>query len=101
MVLFMLKPVSGLITIITNYDSIYTTGSGFFYQELNITIDKSCSGINFWLMSFMICMFTIIPKKRTRLQKIMTFPVAFILAYVLTIFANTSRILISIVIRSL
>lgn len=99
MVLFVLKPVSELISIITNYDAMYTTSSGFFYQELNITIDKSCSGINFWLMSFMICMFSIIPKKKTRLQKIIAFPVAFILAYVLTLFANTSRILISIFIE--
>ena len=96
MVLFILKPVSELITMITNYDSIYGTSSGFFFQELNIVIDKSCSGFNFWLISFMVCIVTIIPKKKTQLQKIITFPIAFILAYVLTLFANTSRILTSI-----
>jgi exosortase K len=96
MLLFILQPISELISIITNNDAVYTTSSGFFYQGLNITIDKSCSGINFWLISFMTCLLSIIPKKRTRLQKIIAFPTACILAYVLTLFANTSRILISI-----
>jgi exosortase K len=99
MVLFMLKPISELLSIITTNDAVYTTSSGFFFQELNITIDKSCSGINFWLMSFMVCIVSIIPKKRTLLEKTIAFPIAFILAYVLTLFANTSRILISIFIE--
>ena len=99
-IVFVLSPLSEIITLVTGDQAIYTSSSGFFYPNLNITIDRSCSGINFWLMSFMLCLFTIIPFRKTRSQKLMVFPLALVLTYILTLFANASRILIAILVQN-
>nr|WP_321224813.1 exosortase K [uncultured Psychroserpens sp.] len=100
MLQFMLKPISLLITFITNNEAVYDFNDGYFHRNLNIIIDKSCSGINFWLIGFMVCVLSLISKQNTHLKKIIAFPLAFILSYILTLFANTSRILTSIFIEN-
>ena len=99
MVLFMLKPVSKIIEIFANQSASYTSEIGFYFQDLNIVIDKSCSGINFWLISFMLFMFSVLKNTKTTFQNGISFPIAFAITYLLTLFANVSRILISIVIE--
>ncbi|WP_298902643.1 exosortase K [uncultured Psychroserpens sp.] len=99
MVLFMLKPINGVVETIANQNATYTSAIGFYFENLNIIIDKSCSGVNFWLISFMLFMFSLLKHTRTLFENIIVFPIAFAVTYLLTLFANISRILISIFIE--
>ena len=93
---FILKPLSQIISVITNADFIYSGAAGFYFETLNITIDKSCSGINFWCISFLVFMLLLLKFCKSHLQKILLFPVVIFVTYGLTLFANSSRILTSI-----
>lgn len=93
--LFILKPLSKLISIVTNKDFLYANDIGFYFETLNITIDKSCSGINFWCISFLVFIILLHKVCKTYLQKFLLFPVVILATYLLTLFANTSRILTS------
>lgn len=99
MLSFILKPLSHIISVVTNADFIYSNAIGFYFETLNITIDKSCSGINFWCISFLVFMLSLLRVCKTRLQKILLFPVVIFATYILTLFANASRILTSIFIE--
>lgn len=93
---FILKPLSSIISLFTDSDFTYTTDYGFYFRHLNITIDKSCSGINFWIISFVVFSISILRICKSHLQKLISIPLVLIATYVLTLFANTSRILSSI-----
>jgi exosortase K len=97
---FLLKPTDKLVGLLTGSQSVYLPESGYFHEHLNVIIDKSCSGFNFWILCFLL--FTYLPVKyfdRT-ISKILTIPTVLIGAYLLTIFVNTSRIFVSIVVQS-
>lgn len=96
---FILKPISGLIELATGLNFQYEKDFGFYFKDLNIAIDKSCSGINFWLISFVVFSFSFLKFSSTTLQKIIALPIVILATYLLTLFANTSRILTSIAIE--
>uniref|UniRef100_UPI00404AD127 exosortase K n=1 Tax=Flavobacterium sp. TaxID=239 RepID=UPI00404AD127 len=97
---FLLKPTDKFIGLLTGSHSIYSPEKGFYHENLNIIIDKSCSGFNFWILSFLIFTYSIVKHFDKLLQKTMAIPFALIGAYLLTIFVNTSRIFVSIVIQN-
>lgn len=90
---FILKPLSTLVSYILNSDFIYTNASGFYFESLNITIDKSCSGINFWIISFTLFSVSILNVIRTNLWRSVSIIGVLIASFIFTLFANTSRIL--------
>lgn len=94
--LFLLNPLNKIITIITGEHSIYNN-SGFFFQNLNISIDKSCSGFNLWLLVFIMLSF--LGLKHINKYKIIIIPLALFIAYILSSLMNVSRIFTSIVIQ--
>lgn len=96
---FLLKPTDKIIEVITNSNSIYVNDGGYFHDKLNIVIDKSCSGFNFWILCFIMLAFTIIKFLQDRNRKIAALPITLFAAYIFTIFANTSRILFAVFIR--
>ena len=95
---FILKPLSSIISFITNSEFVYFSNSGFYFENLNITIDKSCSGINFWIISFVVFSFSFFKDTQSNLQKLLSIVALLLATFVFTLFASTSRILISIVI---
>jgi exosortase K len=97
---FLLKPTDKLFGLFTGSHSIYLSESGYFYEDLNIIIDKSCSGFNFWVLCFLLFTYLTVKHFDKTLSKILTIPTALIGAYLLTIFVNTSRIFASIVVQS-
>ncbi len=97
---FLLKPTNKLIEFLTGSNSIYFIDKGYYYESLNIMIDKSCSGFNFLLLSFALFMYLIVKSSDKHLYNIIGFPIALAVAYLLTIFVNASRIFASIVIQS-
>jgi exosortase K len=67
---------------------------------MNIVIGKSCSGFNFWILCFLIFSYLGVKYFDKHLHKILTIPTALFCAYLLTIFANVSRIFASIIVHN-
>jgi exosortase K len=97
---FLLKPTDKLVGLLTGSHSVYLSESGYYHDQLNILIDKSCSGFNFWILGFLLFTYSSIKFFDKTSNKILIIPIALIGAYLLTIFVNTSRIFASIVVQS-
>ncbi len=95
---WLLKPTTIWVEQITGLDFDFIQKEGYVCtQILPITIiDKSCSGLNFWLMGFLVGAF-VLHKKATDLWSFFYYFIAvFGLAWLVTVIANTGRIIISI-----
>ncbi len=96
---FILKPTNYLIGHLTGSTSVFIEDNGYFHEQLNIVIDKSCSGFNFWVLCFLLFAFLIVKHIHQRTVKILAIPLALICGYVTTLVVTTSRIFVSIVIQ--
>lgn len=97
---FLLKPTDKFVGVITSSQSVYLPESGYYHEQLNIVIDKSCSGFNFWLLTFALLTFLSLKYLPKHSHKAISIPASLVFAYVITIFTNTSRIVASILIQS-
>ncbi len=97
---FLLKPTDKLVGLLTGSQSVYISDSGYFHEHLNIIIDKSCSGFNFWILCFLLFVYLTVKHYNSPIQKSLSLPTSLFVAFVLTIFVNTSRIFVSIVVQS-
>jgi hypothetical protein len=52
---------------LTGSHSVYISDKGYYHDNLNILIEKSCSGFNFLLLCF--CMLTLTTKHNQKRQK--------------------------------
>jgi exosortase K len=98
---FLLKPTDKFVGLLTGSQSIYLADNGYYHNNLNVLIDKSCSGFNFWVLCFLIFTYLTVRYFDKHFHKTLTIPFALIGAYLLTIFVNTSRIFASIVAQTL
>lgn len=94
--IFLLKPTDKFVGFLTSSKSVYLLNRGFYHEELNIVIDKSCSGFNFWCLCFLLISYLAVKHVNKRRNKILVIPFALFVAYILTLFINTSRIFVSI-----
>jgi len=97
---FLLAPTDKFVGFLTGSQSIYVSDNGYYHEKLNIAIDKSCSGFNFWVLCFLIFSYLMVRYFDKHFHKILTIPFALLGAYLLTIFVNTSRIFASIIVQS-
>lgn len=97
----LISPVSGLISLVTGAHYIYLADTGYYFDQLNIAIDKSCSGFNFWMLCFLMLSFLSIQSLEKPLHKFLSIIFSFITAYLLTVPINFSRIYASIVVQKL
>ncbi len=93
--LFILKPLNKIVNLLTNTSSILLPDSGYYNNTLNIIINRSCSGFNFLLIFFVMISFRLFKYFKTTYQKIIAIPILLICSYIVTIFVNSSRILLS------
>ena len=98
--IFLLKPTDTLVGLLTGSHSVYFPDNGFYHEKLNIVIEKSCSGFNFWILSFLIFTYLALKYFEKPLHKILTLPTALVCTYVLTVFVNASRIFVSVIVRN-
>ncbi len=98
---FILKPTSKLVGLVTGSSSIYLDESGYYFQDTNIIIDKSCSGFNFWLLCYTMLFFLVLESLQKNLHKLLAIPAVILVAYILTILVSTSRIFVSLTIQNL
>lgn len=97
---FLLQPTDFLVGLLTGSSSVYLSNQGFFHENINIVIDKSCSGFNFWLISFLVFSYISIKNMTGFKHKFLMLPASLITAYGFTIFVNSSRIFVSIIVQS-
>jgi exosortase K len=97
---FLLKPTDKLVGFLTGSHSVYLTDKGFYHDKLNILIDKSCSGFNFWILSFLVFTYLIVKYFDKPFYKILTISTVLFGVYLLTIFVNTSRIFVSVIVQN-
>ena len=98
--IFLLKPADALVGLFTGSQSIYLSGDGYYHGKLNILIEKSCSGFNFWVLCFLVFSYLGLKYFDKPLHKVLTIPAALIFAYLLTVFTNASRIFAAIVVQN-
>ena len=99
-VLFLLRPTNFLVECFTGSYAVYQSDIGYFYSQLNIVIDKSCSGFNYWMLCFLMLVFSFVRKENRLLIGITLVLFALVCSFVCTIFVNTFRIYVSMVIQS-
>ena len=97
---FLLNPTDAVISIITNSSSTFIIDRGFFHSKFNILIDKSCAGYNLWLLSFLIFNFLLLKYLGRNSSGFLSIPASLVLAYLFTVFVNSSRIYTSIIIQN-
>lgn len=95
----LINPISGIVGFFTGSASYYIPGKGYFFNTLGVIIDKSCSGFNFMMVAFVMLSFQGLKYSRTRTERILTLPLAFLIAYLLAVFAGVSRIFSSVMLQ--
>lgn len=90
MVQFLVIPTNKLIEIIIGSKGVYVDEVGYYHSQLDIVINKSCSGYNFWLIGFLMASFVLI--KSQKVNFLLTIACALVASYLFTILANVSRI---------
>ena len=93
---FLLNPTHAIVTLLTGSTAIFCMDKGFFFENLNIAIDKSCSGFNFWILSFIMLSYVCVSFYKTNKSKLLAILVLFAITFFTTIFVNTSRIMVAI-----
>jgi len=98
-ILFLIAPLNFLVSSILGISSTYIADSGFYLEAYDILISKSCSGHNFWLIAFLTLSLTVLRYRFGSLKMTLLILFAFFQAYVLTIAANSFRIISAIYIN--
>lgn len=93
---FLLYPTSQSVAAFTGTSDSFLAGEGYYNASLNILINKSCSGFNFWAISFLMAYHLLKKEGFSSLRNLLAIPIGLILTYLFTILVNTTRILFSI-----
>lgn len=94
--LFLLTPTNTGVEIVTGSTATYLSTTGFVYHRLPIIIDKSCAGVNFWLLSFTLLTLSTIHFYKSHSHKFLACITLLFISYAATLFVNISRILVAI-----
>lgn len=93
--LILIKPVNIIFSFFVKSIPEYDIGIGFHYPNIDILINKSCSGFQFFLTTYIIT-YLLILKNETSIYIIrLNFLVSLILSYLFTIYFNSARFVIS------
>ncbi len=96
---FILAPTNKILSILIGFSAIYVPGDGYYYEALNIFINKDCSGINFLLLSFLAFSYLILQYCEKSLSKLLSILLTLIFVYTFTIFVNSARIFTAILLQ--
>lgn len=91
----LLLPTTTMIEWMTSTQSVFMGQMGYFFESLNIYIERSCSGFNFWMLCFVMFAVTTVRYVPRHWMKVLAIPTALVLAFFATLFVNTSRIMVS------
>lgn len=97
--MFMIYPVDKIVSFVSGSRSLFIPGTGFYHENLNITIEGSCSGCNLCIILFVLLTYSGLKYFDKTAHKIILIPLSLILSYCLTLCINASRILTSVLVR--
>lgn len=97
---FLLAPSSEIVANFTGTTSTFIPEQGYFNGRLNILINKSCSGFNFWSICFLMSYCLLAKPSTPRLRNVFLLPLVLGATYLFTILVNSTRILFSIFLHS-
>lgn len=97
---FLLAPTNEIIASFTGTHSTFIPDQGFFNESLNILINKSCSGFNFWSICFLMSYCLLAKPYAPGLRNVLLLPLVLATTYLFTILVNSTRILFSIYLHS-
>ncbi|MCG8569566.1 MAG: exosortase K [Spirochaetes bacterium] len=89
---WLLLPVAIIVTSIKGIPFQFFSHIGYVNYEEMIVINKSCSGLNFFIISFSLALFTCFPYQKRPIAYFKYLIVFILSAYFLTIMANINRI---------
>ena len=90
---FILWTVSEIVAAFYNTRFIFNESIGFFSSQLQITISKSCAGINYMIILFSMLSFSYIHKFKAFKNKAVYFSAILPISYFLTVITNSFRII--------
>jgi len=97
---FLLAPTNVLVGIALNSPSYFSATRGYVHEALRFTIEKSCSGYNFWLMCWVLLAVEWGRRKGGGWRSIGALPALLVVSYGLTVFVNVARILTAMQVRA-
>lgn len=87
-----LYPVKCVVSFIENAPTRYVDGTGYYFPSLSIMIDKSCAGVNFFLITFGLLSLVALAQCRRNSQLPGALAASTSIAFALTTFVNVIRI---------
>jgi exosortase K len=94
---WMIAPVAYLVGLIKGEYSVFIPGDGYYFPSTEIMINRSCAGLNFYIMSVALLHFLVVRHFSRVRHLVPGFAAAFAAAYILTVLVNTSRIASSLI----
>ena len=98
---FILSPTSYAVSFFSGLEFTYLPAQGYWNEVGQVLIDKSCAGMNFWVIAFSLAVFTSMRFYEGIQQQSLLFLILLIVTFLLTIIANTFRIMIAILMLKL
>jgi exosortase K len=91
---FVLKPVTALLGLLTGEPYSRIQDTGYLFPGLGILIDRSCSGVNFFVITTATFAFIVLKNINGGCARPLLALLSMAGAYALTILTNTGRILL-------
>jgi len=98
---FLLAPTNVLVGTALNSPSYFSATSGYVHEALHFTIEKSCSGYNFWLMCWVLLAVEWGRHKSGSWRSVGALLALLFLSYGLTVLVNAARILTAVQVRAI
>jgi len=90
-------PVVFFVELIKGDYAVFVAGEGHYFPASGIIIDKSCSGITFFILCVALLQFLVVKYVCRIRHQVLGLASAFLLAYFLTVTVNTARIVLSLI----
>ncbi|MBL7980620.1 MAG: exosortase K [Flavobacteriales bacterium] len=89
----LLSPVARMVALLGNTSYELVAGKGYYFPDLNMVIDRSCSGTNFMVIATASFAFLVLKSRNGGCMRPLLALLMLPAAYALTLLTNTGRIL--------
>jgi exosortase K len=93
---WILRPTAGLVELLSGIRFEEEAHTGFLSRAHRVVIAPACAGVNFFIVAFCMVVFSGVPRIEPSKLKCMWLAASVIAVYLLTIFVNALRIILSI-----
>ena len=89
---FMIAPTSHLVSLFSSLSFDFQADQGYYNAAYQVVIDKSCAGTSFFTIAFGMSLLSSIRNYSTKKAQLTLFFSVLLSSFLVTLFANTSRI---------